>query len=1068
MKKTVLLLLGMLFMWAGQVNAQWSIDAVETDYTTDFETTITGVNEGTFDGSGFDTLPATGQLDANGWAAYGFDDGDKPFGDTATTGDFARGSSTGEEITGGIYAFEVETGNTALGVQPGGSDFTPGWFGLKVQNNTGETINYIEFAYNVWVYNDNDRSQLFNGEFSTDGTSWIPMPDFEFTTPLDADATPAWNKTTLSFSDFIGYELDDGDFLYFRWYSDDDTGSGARDEIAIDSITINTSYVCEPVTDFPFTEHFDGGEFPPTCWSTEGGDNWQVSDTTNEAGGTAPEADFYWEPATTATQKLISPEINTSGFTSLLFSFRHFLDYDTGGFDIGMATTSDGGATWDTLFSATPVGNMGPVADTTLINNDDMGSETFQFCFFVEGESSGLNHWYIDDIALSEPNHETEFLSYSFPQQTGPAEIIDALQAINVQVEFATDLTDLVAEFELSEGATAEVSGVPQTSGVTSNNFTSPVTYTVTAQDGETTEDWIVTVSEADAPQGSDCTIPFTVNLPADMPYEDLNQTNCGLGNAYDDTEMSSYDNGEDAIYEINVSEEVVVDITLDPYSTTYASLGLFESCPGVTNLIDDAGSSTADIRELDSIVLTPGTYYVMVDIRPVGASCIPEYDLTIDVNPVFDYVTNTSLALTPETQTINVDEEATGFMEVDYPGTVSPDIPTDLLTDAQIDLSELPAGAEIEILDDGTSLGTYTVTGGETVWASEAFNDVDRVAPIYTEGQLLEWDIVFSDLTEDTYHITVTMYIGTDANLNAETDIIEIDSAGMDIIVEPLTIDLSLVQPESGFDCDLTDTEPVTVQFENTGEAIIPAGETINFVLSLDDTPTIDEDFDLTEDLLPGESFTDNTSETLDLSAIGDYTFEAALEYAEDEIPGNDTKEGYFVHFTQEIEFVDAVNDTITINASEYPYEIQTNMAFTPDSTLTTDYLWDDGTTTDSELTVDGDGWYALEATTEGCTVEDSVYVDSYDKIDDEDAAELAVYPNPAHGQFMVDMTLVEKQNVVMTIISSSGQIVRNYKFDDVETIRESIDMSGMAEGLYNLRINAGDKYFTRQIVVR
>ncbi|MFO7789117.1 MAG: T9SS type A sorting domain-containing protein, partial [Bacteroidales bacterium] len=77
-------------------------------------------------------------------------------------------------------------------------------------------------------------------------------------------------------------------------------------------------------------------------------------------------------------------------------------------------------------------------------------------------------------------------------------------------------------------------------------------------------------------------------------------------------------------------------------------------------------------------------------------------------------------------------------------------------------------------------------------------------------------------------------------------------------------------------------------------------------------------------------------------------------------------------------------------------------------------------------------------------------------------------VYPNPTHGKFMVDMALVEKQNVVMTIISSSGQVVRKYKFDDVEKLRESIDLSGMAEGLYNLRINAGDKYYTRQIVVR
>ncbi|MFO7789814.1 MAG: T9SS type A sorting domain-containing protein [Bacteroidales bacterium] len=1067
MKKTVQLLLGILFMWTGQANAQWSVDAVETDYTIDFETTISGVNNGTFDGSGFDNPPTTGQLDANGWAAYGFDDGNKPFGDTATTGDFARGSSPGEETTGGIYAFEVETGNTALGVQPGGSDFTPGWFGLEIQNNTGEPVNYLEFAYNVWVYNDQDRSQSLNGEFSQDGQFWTTIPEYEFTTPLTASGTPTWVKTPITHADSLGFELSDGESMYFRWYSNDVDGSGARDEIAIDSITLNMKYDCQPITSFPFTENFDSS-FPPLCWTTEGGDNWQVSDTTNEAGGTAPEADFYWEPTTTATQKLISPEINTTGFASLVLSFKHFLEYNTGGFDIGIATTSDGGATWDTLFSMPPMGNIGPSEESILIDNADIGSETFQFCFFFEGESSGVYHWYIDDVLLREPYTETDFLTYSIPEEIGPADIDDVAHTIDVDVPFGTDVTSLVATFTLSEGATAEVSGVSQTSGMSANDFTDPVVYTVTAEDGSTSQDWTVTVTESSAPLGSDCTIPFTIDLPADLPYEDLSQTNCGLGNAYDNTQMSSYDNGEDAIYEINVSEEIVVDITLDPYSSTYTSLGLFESCPGAVNLIDDAGSSTADIRELDSIVLPPGTYYVMVDSWPTGSSCISEYDLTINVNPVFDYVSNTSLTLTPETQTINVDQDATGMLEVDYPATVSPDMPSDLLTDAQIDLSELPAGAEIEILDDGTSLGTYTVTGGETVWASEAFSGVNRVEPMYTQGQLLEWDITFSNLTDGTYNITATMYLGTNANLDAETNITELDSDIMEIIVEPLIIDLALVQPESGFDCDLTDTEPVTVQFENTGEAIISAGETINFVLSLDDTPTIDEDFDLTEDLLPGESFTDNTSETLDLSAIGDYTFEAAFEYAEDEIPGNDTIEGYFVHFNQEIEFVDAVNDTITIDASEYPYEIQTNMAFTPDSTLTTDYLWDDGTTTDSELTVDGDGWYALEATTEGCTVEDSVYVDSYSGIEGDNTADFAIYPNPTEGDIMLEMTLTEKQDVVITITNSSGLIVGNYKFDDVEKLIEPIDLNGVAQGLYNLRVNAGDNYYTRQVMVR
>ncbi len=93
-------------------------------------------------------------------------------------------------------------------------------------------------------------------------------------------------------------------------------------------------------------------------------------------------------------------------------------------------------------------------------------------------------------------NTETEILSYSFgmPPQTGEA-IIDSInQTVTVEVEYGTDLTDLVTTFILSTGATATVGGVGQESGVTANDFTNSVTYIVTAEDGLTVQDWVVTV----------------------------------------------------------------------------------------------------------------------------------------------------------------------------------------------------------------------------------------------------------------------------------------------------------------------------------------------------------------------------------------------------------------------------------------------------------------------------------------------------------------------------------------------------------------------------------------------
>ncbi len=97
-----------------------------------------------------------------------------------------------------------------------------------------------------------------------------------------------------------------------------------------------------------------------------------------------------------------------------------------------------------------------------------------------------------------EPNSATDFLSYSFPEQTMPAEIDPDRHRINIEVAYGTDLTNLVATFELSFGARAWVNFFwEQESGVTANNFTDPVIYRVIAEDGSTREDWRVTVTVA-------------------------------------------------------------------------------------------------------------------------------------------------------------------------------------------------------------------------------------------------------------------------------------------------------------------------------------------------------------------------------------------------------------------------------------------------------------------------------------------------------------------------------------------------------------------------------------------
>jgi len=94
------------------------------------------------------------------------------------------------------------------------------------------------------------------------------------------------------------------------------------------------------------------------------------------------------------------------------------------------------------------------------------------------------------------PSEENDILSFSFPEQTASAVINSTNKTVDIQVANGTILTNLVASFTLSAGATAYIGGTLQQSGVTVNDFTNPVTYTVTAEDG-TAQVWTVTVTEA-------------------------------------------------------------------------------------------------------------------------------------------------------------------------------------------------------------------------------------------------------------------------------------------------------------------------------------------------------------------------------------------------------------------------------------------------------------------------------------------------------------------------------------------------------------------------------------------
>lgn len=110
--------------------------------------------------------------------------------------------------------------------------------------------------------------------------------------------------------------------------------------------------------------------------------------------------------------------------------------------------------------------------------------------YYTVTAQDGITQKVWEAKVIIQPNTEAEILSFYIEGQIH-SEIISSTASVNVLMPYGTDITNLTPIIEISEGATITPnSGVPQ-------DFSQPVTYLVTAQDGITQKIWTVNVNVA-------------------------------------------------------------------------------------------------------------------------------------------------------------------------------------------------------------------------------------------------------------------------------------------------------------------------------------------------------------------------------------------------------------------------------------------------------------------------------------------------------------------------------------------------------------------------------------------
>ncbi len=246
-----------------------------------------------------------------------------------------------------------------------------------------------------------------------------------------------------------------------------------------------------------FKDDFEGGDLSKwNAFSVTGDQVWALSSKQKNSDTASAYMNGYDSGNKENVDWLITKnKIDVSTLTKASLVFYSYYDYNGDSIKVKYSADYDGTGdptaksfTWTELDPTLPSSNK----TWTFSGNLDLSSipeKEYYIAFVYTSTTKDGRAWYIDDVAVQEytPSSKAAIENFEIEGQIGKTEIDDVNDSIFIVVAPKTDLTKLKATMAISAGATI----VPESA----EDFSAPVKFTVTAEDGSKRE-WVVKVEE--------------------------------------------------------------------------------------------------------------------------------------------------------------------------------------------------------------------------------------------------------------------------------------------------------------------------------------------------------------------------------------------------------------------------------------------------------------------------------------------------------------------------------------------------------------------------------------------